>query len=183
MSVAPGGAPRPPTSNLNTNGRGDIRPNLVVVPLGTDGSIDLHLFTVDDVIVDVTGYMTGEGAVAATAGRFHVLSNPYREVDTRTPFGFESFPGPATRSLDPVVVPASASAIAHDLVLVNTASAGFVTAFGDGGVPLASTANASGPDQLRAAAAFTPMGADGQVRYYSMLPTDLVVDVTGWFES
>ncbi len=182
MSVAPGGADRPPISNLNSNGRGDIRPNLVVVPLGADGSIDLHLFAVDDVIVDVSGYFTDAGTGAATAGRFHTLSNPYRETDTRTPFGFEAFTGPGTRVLDPRVVPTGASGVAHNLTLVNNAGAGFVTAYPDGGVPFASTANASGPDQLRAASAFTRMGADSQVRYYSMLATDLVVDITGWFE-
>jgi hypothetical protein len=80
------------------------------------------------------------------------------------------------------VVPSGASGVAHNLTLVNNAGAGFVTAFPDGGVPFASTANASGPDQLRAASAFTRMGADSQVRYYSMLATDLVVDITGWFE-
>ena len=182
VSVAPGGEPRPPISNLNTNGRGDIRPNLVVVPFGPDGSIDLHLFAVDDVIVDVTGYFTDATAPSATGGRFHTLSNPYRETDTRTPFGFDPYTGPDTRLLDPVVVPAGAIGVAHNLTIVNNAAAGFVAAFGEGAVPAASTANASGANQLRAASAITRIGADGQLRYYSMVRTDLVVDITGWFE-
>ena len=115
-------------------------------------------------------------------GRFHTLSNPYREVDTRTPFGFDPYVGPDTRELDPVVVPAGAIGVAHNLTIVNNLGAGFVTAFGEGAVPGASTANASGPAQLRAASAFTRMGADGRLRYYSMVATDLAVDVTGWFE-
>ncbi|MCX6519603.1 MAG: PQQ-dependent sugar dehydrogenase [Actinobacteria bacterium] len=182
VAVAPGAAPRPPISNLNSNGRGDIRPNLVVVPLGADGSIDLHLFAVDHLVVDVTGYFTDSSAPSSTVGRFRTLSNPYREVDTRTPFGFDAYPGPDTRELDPVVVPAGAIGVAHNLTIVNNAAAGFVTAFGEGGVPGASTANASGPAQLRAAAAFTRAGGDGRLRYYSMVATDLVIDVTGWFE-
>lgn len=182
VAVAPGGAPRPATSNLNSNGRGDIRPNLVVVPVGPDGSIDLHLFAVDDVVVDVVGWFTDASAPAATAGRFRSLSNPYREVDTRTPFGFDSFGSPDTRVLDPVVVPVGAAGVAQNVTIVDNAAAGFVTTYPDGDRPLASTANASGPAQLRSAAAFTRMGADGSLRYWSMVPTNVVVDVTGWFE-
>lgn len=181
-SVAPGGAPQPPISNVNTNGRGDIRPNLVVVPLGDDGSIDLHLLAIDDVVVDVTGYFTDASAPASTVGRFHTLSNPYREVDTRTPFGFDPFGGPETRDLDPVVVPAGAIGLTHNVTIVNNLGAGFVTAFDDGALPGASTANASGPAQVRAASAVTRAAADGRLRYYSMVATDLIVDVTGWFE-
>jgi len=182
IAASPGGAPRPPISNLNSNGGGDIRPNLVVVPVGADGSIDLHLFAVADVVVDVTGYFTDATAPVATAGRLRVLASPYRETDTRTPYGFARFDGPATRSLDPRAVPADAIGVVHNLTIVNNAAAGFVTAHPDVGRPFVSTANASAPKQLRAASAFTRLGADGSMRYFSMMATDLVVDVTGWFE-
>jgi hypothetical protein len=42
-------------SSHHSNGRGDIRPDLVVVPPGADRSIDLHLFAV----ADVTGWFEG----------------------------------------------------------------------------------------------------------------------------
>jgi glucose/arabinose dehydrogenase len=90
LNVAPGGGPDPGTANSNTNGNGDVRPNLVVVPLGADGSIDLRLFRVQHAVVDVTGYFTSASAPSSTSGRFRSLS-PYREVDTRTPFGFLPF--------------------------------------------------------------------------------------------
>ena len=180
VTVAPGGTAPPPTSNLNTNDAGDIRPNLVVVPLGADGSIDLHLFRTTDVVVDVTGYFTDATAAASSTGRFRSLM-PYREVDTRTPFGFERFVAPSTRLLDPVSVPAGAIAVAHNMTLVNNSAALFLTAFPNEPRPFISSANASGPNQLRATSAFTPLGS-GQLRYYSMAATDLVVDVTGYFE-
>jgi hypothetical protein len=181
VTAVPGGAPLPVASNVNTNGVGDIRPNLVAVPLGADGSIDLHLFQTDDVVVDVTGYFTDATATASTAGRFRSIA-PYREADTRTPFGFERFTGLGSRSLDPVAIPPSASGIAHNMVIVNNASAGFVTAYPADPVPGSSSANADFPLQLRAASAFTAMGPGGTVRYFSNMTTDLVVDVTGWFE-
>ncbi len=46
LSASPGGTPFSGSSNLNTNGAGDIRANLVVVPLGADGTVDLHLLSV-----------------------------------------------------------------------------------------------------------------------------------------
>ena len=181
VTVAPAGADRPPTSNVNTNRAGDIRPNLVVVPLGADGSIDLHLFRTDDVVVDVTGWFTDSTAADGTAGRFRSVA-PYREVDTRTPFGFDSFGVPDTRTLDPASMPANAGGVAQNVTIVGNTSAGFVTSYPTDPRPFASTANASGPDQLRAASSFTRLGAGGAVRYFAMMPTDLVVDVTGWFE-
>lgn len=181
VTVSPGGATRPEISNVNTNEAGDIRPNLVVVPLGASGAIDLHLFQTDDVVVDVTGYFTDDSAPATTSGRFRSVS-PYRETDTRTPFGFDRFTAPGSRTLDPVVVPSGAIGVAHNVVIVNNAAAGFVTTYPDEPRPLASTANATGANQLRAASAFTRTGPAGTVRYYAMMPTDLVVDVTGWFE-
>jgi hypothetical protein len=181
VTAVPGGASLGVVSNVNTNGLGDIRPNLVVVPLGADGSIDLHLLQTDDVVVDVTGYFTDNTATASTAGRFRSIT-PYREADTRTPFGFDRFVGLGSRALDPVAVPASAIGIAHNLVIVNNAGPGFVSAYPADPVPFASTANADFRNQLRAASAFTAMGPGGTVRYFANMNTDLVVDVTGWFE-
>jgi glucose/arabinose dehydrogenase len=181
VTVSPGATAQPPTSNLNTNDPGDIRPNLVVVPLGADGSLDLHLFRVDDVVIDVTGYFTDATAAVSTTGRFRSIT-PYRETDTRTPFGFDRFDSPTTRSLDPVAVPSNAIAVAHNMTLVNNTAALFLTAFPSEPRPFISSANASGPNQLRATSAFTPL-AGGSLRYYSMAATDLVVDVTGYFES
>jgi hypothetical protein len=181
VTVVPGGAGLPIASNVNTNGLGDIRPNLVVVPLGADGSIDLHLFQTNDVVVDVTGYFTDGSATSSTAGRFRSIA-PYREVDTRTPFGFDRFVGLGSRALDPVVVPASAIGIAHNLVIVNNASAGYVTAYPADPVPFTSTANADFQLQLRAASAFTALAPGGTLRYFANMNTDLVVDVTGWYE-
>ena len=54
----PGGSAAPNASNVNTSGGGDIRANLVVVPLGADGSLSISVERVEDVLVDVVGYVT-----------------------------------------------------------------------------------------------------------------------------
>ncbi|MEV8098298.1 hypothetical protein [Kitasatospora sp. NPDC085879] len=73
LTVFPHGTPRPATSNLNFVA-GQTVPNLVTVPLGADGSVDLYNFLGDvDAVADVFGYYesapTGAGFVPLTPGR------------------------------------------------------------------------------------------------------------------
>jgi hypothetical protein len=180
VTVVPGGATRPVIAGLNTNGGQDTRLNTVVMPLGPDGTVDLHLFRVNEVVVDVVGYFTDATAPVSTSGRFRSL-RPYREVDTRIPLGFGVATGSATKVLDPVSVPNNAIAVSQNVVLVDNWSAGFVTAYGAEPRPTVSSGNVDGPGQVRAAAGFSPL--DGGIARYFVLPvSNVVVDVTGYFE-
>jgi hypothetical protein len=182
LSASPGGTAFTGTSNLNTNGAGDIRANLVVVPVGADGTVDLHLLSVPDVVVDVAGYFTSANGAMATAGRFHV-NEPFREVDTRIGLGFGHLPGQATGTIDPVSIPSNAGAMAHTITIVDNASAGFVTPYPGGALPVVSAGNTTAAGQIHAVLSFTQMSAaPATMSYYTMMPTDLVVDTTGYFE-
>jgi len=182
LSASAGGAGFSGSSNLNTNGFGDIRANLVVVPLGADGSVDFHLLSVPDVVVDVAGYFTSSSAPASNAGRFHVIQ-PFREVDTREGIGFGRLPGVATATIDPVSVPPDAQAIAHNITIVDNAFAGFVTPYAGGALPVVSAGNTSAADQIHAVLSFTQLSpAPATMSYYTSMPTDLVVDTPGFFE-
>jgi glucose/arabinose dehydrogenase len=182
LSASPGGAPFSGSSNLNTNGLGDIRPNLVVVPVGADGTVDLHLLSVADVAVDVAGYFTSASAPSSTAGRFHVI-NPFREVDTRIGLGFGRLPGGVSASIDPATVPVNAAAIAHNIAIVDNTAPGFVTSFPGPTKPLVSAGNASATGQPRAVLSFTQLSAaPATMSYFTLMATDLVVDTPGYFE-
>jgi hypothetical protein len=178
-TVYPGGTAQPPTSNLNTNGNGEARPNLVIVPLGADGSISITLQSVSDVVVDVAGYFAD---TTSPAGSYHVVA-PSRQVDTRVPLGFGSLPVGGSGSLSvKSPVPAGAAAVSQNVTMTNTLGPGFVTAYpSDQPLPLASNANASAPNQDHASLSFTKLGGGG-VTYFSSGGTDLVVDITGYFE-
>lgn len=180
VSVYPGGATVPPSSNLNVNGLGDIRPNLVVVPLGSDGSINLNLFATPFVIVDVAGYFAP--GTSAT-GMYHLIA-PSRQVDSRTPLGFARLANNSTGALDPAgSVPAAASAISQNVTMTGSTGGGFVTAFPAGQtLPVASNGNTNGIDQNRASLTLTKIGAGGVANYYVSRSVDLVVDVTGYFD-
>lgn len=78
---APIGAPS--TSNVNL-ARGQIKPNMVIAPIGADGKI--HLFNLagaTHAVVDVVGYLLANVDPATTRGRVVPLTSPFRVFDTR----------------------------------------------------------------------------------------------------
>jgi len=180
LTATAGGATWPGTANVTTNGSGDIRPNTVVVPVGADGSIDLHLFQVADVVVDVAGWFTDGSVAAATTGRF-VSIPPTREVDTRINQAFGRMPARAIGWVDPGSVPTDAVAIAQNIAITNNAGPGYLTPFPGGTVPFVAAGNVTAPGQTRSIHTFTRLGSDGRESYFTYMDTDLVVDVTGWF--
>jgi glucose/arabinose dehydrogenase len=180
LTATAGGAPWPGSANLNINGSNDIRPNTVVVPVGANGAIDLHLYVVQDVVVDVAGYFTDATAPSSASGLFVSLA-PQREADTRIGLGFARLDAGSTRTLDPLSVP-DALAIAQNIALVNNAGPGFVTPFPAEPRPFVAAGNATAPNQVRSISTFTKLGANGVESYYAYMATDLVVDVTGYFQ-
>ncbi len=93
----PVGGQWPTTSNLNLRA-GQIKPNLVLVPVGADGSIRLFNESGSvDLVVDVVGYLVNGAAESTAAGRVVPLTSPFRVLDTRQPaFGSASLaPGKA----------------------------------------------------------------------------------------
>jgi hypothetical protein len=108
-------------------------------------------------------------------------------VDTRTPLGFGSLGIDTGHSIDPgATVPNTASAVSENVTMTQTLGGGYVTAYpSDVARPLASNGNATAAGQDRAALTFTKIGASGagSIAYYSSGGTDLVVDITGYFDS
>jgi len=182
LSAGPGGAGFSGSSHLNTNGAGDQRPNLVVVPVAADGTVDLHLFGVSDAVVDVAGYFTSSTAAQVTAGRFHV-QEPFREVDSRFGIGFGRLPGGTAATINPTTIPDNAAAMAHTITIVDNTIPGFVTPFPGGAVPVVSAGNTTAANQTHAVLSFTQMSAaPATMSYFTFMPTDLVVDTPGYFE-
>jgi len=180
LTATPGGAAWPGTANLTTNGSNDIRPNTVVVPVGTDGSIDLHLMQIAHVVVDVAGWFTDTTATTSSTGRFMSIP-PTREIDTRIALGFATMPSGSVGWIDPGSVPSDAVAIAQNIAITGNVAAGFITPFPGGSVPLVAAGNVTGPGQTRSIHTFTRLGSDGRESYFTLMATDLVVDITGWF--
>jgi len=170
----------PPVSNVNLSDAGDVRANLAIVPLGESGAIDVRMASVNDVAVDIVGYITGSSA-APGGGELRVIS-PTRVVDTRSGLGFGRMAAGTALTFNPAVVPDEAAGLLQNTVLVNPAGPTFLTTWPAGAAqPLASSNNAIVAGQVHAALAATPLGAGGTLAYYTLDSTDLVVDITGYF--
>lgn len=175
VQVAPTPVSPGATSNLNTT-RGITMANLVVVPLGPSGSVDLFTDVSTDLLVDVIGYFTDSTVAPGSSGLFVPIS-PERLLDTRS----GSRPGAhSTRTVDVGRVAPWATAVAGT-VTATEAEPGWVQVAGSPVDPgKASSLNIDLADQTIANAVISPVGAN-HVDLYTDSPSHLLVDITGWF--
>ena len=182
----PTGTALPDVSNLNLT-RGVTRPNLSVVRLGDDGSIDLSIAEAStDLLVDVFGYFAPDGDGAPT-----VAAAPFRVFDTRNAVGTTATPMRAgerrrVRVAGVGAVPSDASAVYANITVVNPGGEGFLTAWPAGGTaPEVSNLNFT-TGEIIPNMAILGIGDDGAVDIEVALPwaptagAHVLVDVLGW---
>jgi glucose/arabinose dehydrogenase len=178
VAAAPGGAPYPGTASVNVV-PGDVRNNIVVVPLGATTDVSIFTKNVNDVVVDVLGYVTSATAPVAGAGLFTPVAAT-RVADTRIPKGFGRL-SPLIPSTLSVPGGASSSAVAQTITVTRTGGAGWIVAHPSTDPPLVSNLNFQAAGQTRGALAFSQLTASGRERFTSKVATDVVVDVVGFF--
>ena len=181
LTVWPSGRDRPTASNLNF-AVGQTVPNLVVVPVGTDGKIKIFNGSSGavDLLADVAGYyLDGNPTAAGTLGPLI----PARILDTR---GGGALGGGTARALKVTGrggVPASGvSAVMVNVTAVSPMADGFVTAWPSGtNLPTASNLNFVHSRDV-ANLAIVPVGADGKLMLFngSTAPVELLADVVGY---
>jgi glucose/arabinose dehydrogenase len=76
--------------------------------------------------------------------------------------------------------PSGATAALLNITVINPRAAGFLRAYPCGSSPTTSTVNFD-TNGLVSNLALVRMPADGRICFWSMVPTDVVVDVSGWF--
>jgi peptidoglycan hydrolase-like protein with peptidoglycan-binding domain len=179
-TIWPHSQPRPEASNLNVDENqflaGSVTPNLVTVPVGPDGVVDVYSSGGGNVIVDLLGYYTP--ATTATAGRFEPLPAPTRVLDTR---GRATFAAGETRNFT-VPGAAGASAVAVNLTAV-TAVPGFWQVYAQGS-PKPATSNLNSPAGWSAAIAnqaIVTVDANGGITIFSESGGDLIIDLVGTY--
>jgi YVTN family beta-propeller protein len=128
----------------------------------------------------VVGLPMSDSAVAPSASRFVSLT-PARVFDTRVLR--KTLAAGSAMSL-PIVgvggVPTDAVAVAVNITMVNSRSAGYVTASPSGRPrPAVSNVNAEQVGQTVATAAVVGIGAAGSIDVFSSVETDLIVDLSG----
>ena len=175
-TIGAAGSPLPATSTVNWSAPFETRANGAIVPLGTDGAIDVFTSTATHLIIDVVGSFQPAGSTSD--GRFVPVA-PQRLIDTRGAAAL--VPDTVQRVPLPVNVPSDATAVFVNLTTTDSPGYGYFTAYAaDAFRPSASVLNTDGPEQTRAAGAIVPVNGAG-FDVYSSTGGHLIVDITGYF--
>ncbi|HUF98254.1 MAG TPA: sortase [Ilumatobacter sp.] len=181
----------PDTSSLNFTQFGETRASGVIVPVSTiGGRRQIKIFTLraTKLIVDVTGYFTGDDANEQTTGLFVPL-DPTRILDTRLPEQQPQFapggvlwPDWSVEGKVPGAAGTDASAIVVNLTGTNTRGPGFLTiAAARQPIPGTSNVNWSVPGTTVPNHAITPITVAHGFQVYSSHGAAIIVDLAGYF--
>lgn len=181
------GSARPTVSSVNVRA-GEIRANLVTVPVGENGSVRIYTpGGSPHVLADVQGWY-GPGGQS-----LYRATEPVRIADTRSGLGgVPQQPVAQGAPLDlqvtdgPRSVPATATAVILTVTATEATAVTDVRVYptpSDGSAaPEVSTLNI-GPGETVPALVVAKIGADGKVRLQvSAGQANLVVDLSGWFD-
>jgi hypothetical protein len=193
LTVYPAGAALPNASNVNYQ-VGETVPNLVEVGTGSGGDVVIHSSPSDaDLVVDVEGYT----APIPGGNLYDALSSPNRICDSRAASTFTSAnqcegPGQVAGTLGAAVpkvvtvvngttIPDGATAAVLNVTVANPTADGFLTVAPQGSQePNASNLNYSA-GETTANRVIVRLSASGKIALWSSTPTDVIVDVSGYF--
>ena len=182
VTVFPCDGPVPEVSSLNPS-PGAARPNIVITPLASNGSVCLFTVTDVDIVVDITGYVSGNGSNTFTT------ATPFRLSDTRaartelnagTSGGLHKGDTMVIKVAGQRGIAGDAKAISANITAVGGDVPGYLTVWPCGPQPNTSTVNfASGTAVANGAQ--VPLSADGSVCVYANTNVQVIVDVNGWW--
>lgn len=202
LTVFPAGQSPPTASNLNYVA-GEVVPNLVEVGIGSSGEISIYSSASTDVVVDLEGYVASTSALGAGGGLYNALGAPERICDTRpndpselggedaqcdgSDNSGETLPAGATLDIEVTGagdVPSSGvSAVVLNVTAVDPGTSGFITVYPEGGsLPITSNVNFIA-GQVVPNRVIVPLSSSGQISIYSSAPSDVLVDVSGWYSA
>lgn len=176
VTVWPTGQGIPEASSLNSMG-GDVRANLVIVPVGANGKVSLFTWSSIDLLADVAGWFTDDSAARSGSGLLQTVA-PTRLLDTRDTH--TAFSAGETRDVA-LPIGSAAGAKIYNLTAVQSVGPGFFTAFpADQTLPIASNVNFEHGLETRAALAITKTSA-GKIKLYGFAGADILVDAQAYF--
>jgi hypothetical protein len=174
LEAYPEGATRPTASNVNWSATGTTIPNLVVVPIGSDGNVSIYVHGTSHVIADVSGYFSTSGSTFDTV-------TPSRLLDTRQTTALGSGKTLAVQIAGIDGIPSTGvKAVVLTVTVTGTTGSGYLTAWADGGSrPTASNLNWAQGKTI-ANQVIVPVGSDGKVDFYTSSTTNVIADVAGY---
>jgi hypothetical protein len=189
LTIWPTGQPIPGVSTLDDLS-GAIVANAAIVPAGTNGAVDVFVYDATNLILDNDGYFAPPGSPGALY--FYPLT-PCRVADTRSAggsgltgaFGPPQMTAGSTRSF-PVTsgscgVPTTAQAYSLNITVVPPGPMYYLITWPTGETtPGVSTLNDLSGAVL-ANAAIVPAGANGAISVFVSDPTNVIIDINGYF--
>ena len=179
-------AVRNTVSNLNF-GKGADTANAVITPISATGTVCVYASTPTDVIVDINGWLASPSGLTAV--------NPQRVADTRSGAanGLRVVTKTAVSPTNVLEVkvadlpggltPATGiGAVSLNVTAANPGEAGFLTVYPCAVRNTVSNLN-FGKGADTANAVITPISATGTVCVYASTPTDVIIDINGWFSN
>jgi uncharacterized repeat protein (TIGR01451 family) len=184
LELWPTGQTQPTVSTLNSYA-GTVVANAAIVPAGTGGAVSVYVTNPTHVILDIDGYFA---STAVSPYAFYPVT-PCRVVDTRGATG--TFGGPTMQAnqtrdfpipLSSCDIPATAQAYSLNFTVVPQGFLGYLATWPTGQTqPNVSTLN-SYTGSVVANAALVPAGTNESVSVFVTNPTDVIVDINGYFE-
>ncbi len=186
LTMWPTGVNQAVVSTLNSiDGR--VKANAAIVPAGDNGAVSVFATNDTDVVLDINGYFVATSN--SNADSFYPTT-PCRLIDTRAgvspTVSSGALAGGSSRTL-PLLssncnVPATATAYSLNFTVVPASGTlGYLTVYPTGvAQPVVSTLNAP-TGTVVANAAIIPAGTAGSIDVFATDPTDLIVDINGYF--
>ncbi|MEQ1873046.1 MAG: CAP domain-containing protein [Ilumatobacteraceae bacterium] len=186
LTVYPSGAVRPTSSNLNFSA-GQTIANMVIVPVGVDGRINLYNNAGQThLIVDVLGWFADDADFSGSVSA-RLLDSRTGGITIDGQFDGIGPAGPASVLNLTVLgrggVPSTGvGSVAINVTATQSCMASYVGVYPSGSPrPVASNLN-FGVGQTIANMVIVPVGTDGKISLYNNAgETHLLVDVLGWF--
>ncbi len=176
LTAWPSNEPQPTVSTLN-NPTATTVANAAIVPAAPNGDISVFTHNSTDVIIDINGYFAAPG----TGGLSLYPATPCRAYDSRSNNG-QPFSGQRNLSIvdSQCGPPAAAQAYVFNATVVPPGPLGYLTLWPDGEPqPVVSTLNAR-DGFITSNMAIVP-NANGTIDAYASAPTQLILDISGYF--
>jgi hypothetical protein len=177
LTVWPAGQPQPQVASMSAP-TGVITANAVIVVAGSSGDVEVVATDDTDLVIDINGYF----APVKPGGLSLYNLAPCRVLDSRLPAGAEPFHG--TLNVDVAasgcaVLP-TAKAYVFNATVVPPGPLGYLSLWPQGAAqPVVATLNAI-DGQITSNIAIVPT-TNGSVSVFASDPTQLVIDVFGFF--
>jgi hypothetical protein len=177
------GTPAPPlASNVNFV-TGQVIPNRVIIPVGSNGQIEVYNSSgTVNVDVDLNGYYTGS---AGELGSAYTPMSPVRVTDTRVGLNGSTLGSDASESFSFLSegLSSTATALVANVTVVAGAAAGYLTVYPttDVSPPAASDVNFTA-NSIAQSFTLAPLnGAATDLFNSSAVPVNIVIDAFGFF--